>query len=211
MENFEINAQKRTDMGKGASRRLRRTGNTPAIIYGGGQKPIALTVSHNELLKHLEHEAFYSHILIVNIDNQPEKVILKDLQRHPYRPVILHMDLQRVSETEKVHMKVPLHFINEEACLGVKQGGGVIARQKSDLEIRCFPKYLPEFIEVDLAEIELNQIVHVSDLILPEGVELVTLTNKGDKHDLPVVSIHLARGDKTEEDEGNEEQAEEQQ
>ena len=210
MENFEINAQKRTDIGKGASRRLRRSGNIPAIIYGGDQKPVALTISHNELLKHLEHEAFYSHILIVNIDNQPERVILKDLQRHPYRPVILHMDLQRVSEAEKVHMKVPLHFINEETCIGVKQGGGVIARQKSDLEIRCLPKYLPEFIEIDLAKVKLNQIVHVSDLILPEGVELVTLTNKGDKHDLPVVSIHLARGDKAEDDEKSEEQSEEQ-
>ncbi len=209
MENFEINAQTRTDMGKGASRRLRRTGNTTAIIYGGGKKPIPLTVSHNELLKHLENEAFYSHILTVNIDNQPEKVVLKDLQRHPYKSVILHMDLQRVNENEKIHMKVPLHFMNEEECLGVKQGGGVIARQKSDLDIRCLPKDLPEFIEVDIAKIELNQIVHMSDLILPEGVELAVVTNKGDKHDLPVVSIHLARGDTADEDEVSEEQPEE--
>ena len=113
-------------------------------------------------------------------------------------------------EAEKADKKVPLHFINEETCIGVKQGGGVIARQKSDLEIRCLPKYLPEFIEIDLAKVKLNQIVHVSDLILPEGVELVTLTNKGDKHDLPVVSIHLARGDKAEDDEKSEEQSEEQ-
>ena len=204
MENFEINAQKRTDMGKGASRRLRHTGKTPAIIYGGGKKPIPLTVSHNELLKHLEHEAFYSHILTINIDNQPEKVVLKDLQRHPYRPVILHMDLQRVNETEKVHMKVPLHFMNEEICIGVKQSGGLIARQKTDIDINCLPKDLPEFIEVDLSVIELNQIVHISDLILPEGVELAASTNAGDKHDLPIVSVHLARGDKAEDEEAEE-------
>ncbi|MBE9561831.1 MAG: 50S ribosomal protein L25/general stress protein Ctc [Proteobacteria bacterium] len=201
MENFEINAQRRTDMGKGASRRLRRTGYTPAIIYGSSKEPMSLMVSHNELTKHLENEAFYSHILTVNIDNQSEKVILKDLQRHPYRPIILHMDLQRVSETEKVHMRVPLHFLNEEQCLGVKQGGGVIARQKNNVDIHCLPKDLPEFIEVDLTPMELNHILHISDLILPEGVELAVQTNKGDKHDLPVVSVHLARGDKADEEE----------
>ncbi|MCK5876481.1 MAG: 50S ribosomal protein L25/general stress protein Ctc [Candidatus Marithrix sp.] len=202
MENFVINAQQRTDRGKGASRRLRRTGYIPAIIYGGaGKDPVSLTISHNELLKHLEHEAFYSHILTVNIDNQPEKVVLKDIQRHPYRPVVLHMDLQRVSETEKVHMRVPLHFLNEEQCPGVKQSGGVIARQKNNIEIHCLPKDLPEFIEVDLAPLELNQIIHMSDLNLPDGVTLAVLTKKGDKHNLPVVSVQLARGDKADEEE----------
>ncbi|MDM8569744.1 50S ribosomal protein L25/general stress protein Ctc, partial [Thiotrichales bacterium HSG1] len=203
----------RTDMGKGASRRLRRTGYVPAIIYGAGKTPVALTISHNELLKHLEHEVFYSHILTVNIDDQPEKAVLKDIQRHPYQPVILHMDLQRVSESEKVHMRVPLHFLNENQCIGIKQDGGVIARQKTDIEIVCFPKDLPEFIEIDLAPIELNQIMHISDVVLPEKVNLAVATKKGDKHDLPVVSVHLARGDKAdeEEDEGeeNEEQTEE--
>ncbi|MDM8567196.1 50S ribosomal protein L25/general stress protein Ctc [Candidatus Halobeggiatoa sp. HSG11] len=208
MENFEINAQRRTDKGKGASRRLRRTGYTPAIIYGSKKDPVPLTIKHNELAKHLEHEAFYSHILTVNIDNQPEKVVLKDVQRHPYRPIILHIDLQRVSETEKVHMRVPLHFLNEEQCIGVKQGGGVVSRQKIDVEIHCLPKDLPEFIEIDLASLDLNQIVHISDLALPEGVSLAVLTNKGDKHDLPVVSVHLARGDKADEEEDNREDEE---
>jgi len=200
MENFEINAQRRTNLGKGASRRLRRTGYTPAIIYGANKEPISLTVLHNELLKHLDNEAFYSHILTVNIENQSEKVVLKALHRHPYKPVILHMDLQRVSDTEKVHMRVPLHFTNEDICIGVKKSGGLISRQKSEIDIQCLPDYLPEFIEVDLATVELNHIIHTSDLVLPEGVELAIPTKKGDKHDLPVVSVHLARGDKADEE-----------
>jgi len=200
MDFFVINAQRRTNLGKGASRRLRRTGFTPAIIYGANKEPIPLTVSHNDLLKHLENEAFYSHILTVNIDNQPERVVLKALHRHPYKPVILHMDLQRVSDTEKVHMRVPLHFTNEDISIGVKKSGGLISRQKSEINIKCLPNYLPEFIEIDLTTVELNHIIHMSDLVLPEGVELAISTKKGDKHDLPVVSIHLARGDKADEE-----------
>lgn len=200
METFELNAQRRTEVGTGASRRLRRAGLVPAIIYGGNKEPLALTLSHHELLKKLEHESFYSRILTINIDNQSEKAVLKDLQRHPYRPVILHLDLQRVSETQKLHMRVPFHFLNEEKCVGVKQGGGIVSRHLTDVEISCLPKDLPEFIEVDLQEMNLNQIVHLSDLVLPEGVELVALTAKAAGHDLPVVSVHLVRGAKTEEE-----------
>ncbi len=196
METFEINAQRRTERGKGASRRLRRAGYIPAIIYGVGKEPISLTLSHNELLKHLEHEAFYSRILTVNIDNQPEKAVLKDLQRHPYRPLIMHLDLQRVSDTKKLQMRIPLHFIHEDQCQGVKQEGGIISHHAAEVEIRCLPKDLPEFIEVDLQHVELNKILHLSDLVLPEGVEFV-----GKALDVPVVSVHLARGTSADEEE----------
>jgi large subunit ribosomal protein L25 len=197
MENFEINAELRTDIGKGASRRLRHAGLIPAIIYGAGKDPVSLTLSHNEIVKSLNHESFYSNILTVNIDGKSEKAVLKDLQRHPYKPSILHLDLQRISETEKIHLRVPLHFINEDNCVGVKQGGGKISRQMAEVEISCLPKDLPEFIEVDLANVNAGEIVHLSDLVVPEGVELAALAHG----DLPVVSVNVARGGKQENEE----------
>jgi large subunit ribosomal protein L25 len=198
MELFKIEAQVRAERGKRATRRLRRAGYVPAIMYGADKEPVSLTLSHNDLLKQLEHEAFYSRILTVNIDGQSEQVVLKDLHRHPYRPTILHLDFQRVSETQKLSRKVPLHFINETQCVGVKQGGGLISRHLTEVEIRCLPKDLPEFIEVDLTEVKLNDIVHLSDLALSEGVEVVALLSK-ESHNLPVVSVHLARGKAEEE------------
>jgi len=201
MQTFELDAQLRTERGKAESRRLRHTGYVPAVMYGAGKEPIALSLSHNELLKRLEHQSFYSRILTVNINNQSEKVVLKDLQRHPYRPLILHLDLQRISENQHLHMPMPLHFINEDTCVGVKQGGGMISHHESQVEIRCLPKDLPESIEVDLEAIEINQILHLSDLVLPENVELVALAQGKKTGNLPVVSVHLARGTKTAEEE----------
>ena len=200
MELFQIDAQVRSERGKGANRRLRRAGYVPAIIYGADKEPVSLTLSQNDLLKQLEHEAFYSRILTVNIDGQPERAVLKDLHRHPYHPTILHLDLQRVSETQKLSRKVPLHFTNENKCVGVKQGGGLISRHLTEVEVRCLPKDLPEFIEVDLTEVKLNDIVHLSDLVLSEGVEVVALLSKDTSRNLPVVSVHLARGTQTEEE-----------
>ena len=190
MEQLELKAQLRTDQGKGASRRLRRNGLVPAIMYGAEKKPVSLSVSQNELLKHLENEAFYSQILTINIDGQSERVILKDLQRHPYRPLVMHLDLQRVSESQKLQMRVPLHFINAEKCKGVKQGGGVISHHMSEVEISCLPKNLPEFIQVDLENVQLNEILHLSDLVPPAGVELLGQSEQA------IISVHLARGEK---------------
>jgi large subunit ribosomal protein L25 len=202
-QQFVLNAKPRTDMGKGASRRLRRTGKIPAILYGGNKEATSLELDHNELLKNLEHEAFYSRVLTVSINNQQEKAILKDLQRHPFRPAVLHVDLQRVSETEKITVHAPLHFINEDRCIGVKQGGGVISHHVIEVEIRCLPKDLPEFIEIDLANLNLNDVVHLSDLALPPGVELVALAHGGSEHDLSIVSVHLPRGGHAEEGMGS--------
>ena len=196
---FEVNAQRRTDTGTGAMRRLRRTGYVPAM-YGAGKNPQQLTLLHEDLLKQLEHEEFYSQILTINVDNQPEKAVLKDLQRHPSQSKILHVDFMRISETAKLHMRVPLHFINEEKCEGVKQSGGSVSHHLTEVEIRCLPKDLPAFLEVDLAPVKLNEIIHLSNLMLPEGVELVGLRPKDAVRDLPVVSVHLARGTKADED-----------
>jgi len=189
---FELTAESRTDMGKGASRRLRRAGKVPAIIYGGNKDPEALTLSHNELLRNLEHEAFYSHILTVKTGGGTSSAILRDLQRHPSKPVILHVDLQRVSAGEKLKTQVPLHIIGEDKCPGVK-AGGLVSHEQTEVEVECLPKDLPEFIEVDISGLEVGDTLHLSDLQIPEGVTLLELV-RGEDHDLGVVSIHAKRG-----------------
>jgi large subunit ribosomal protein L25 len=198
-QQFELNAQIRTETGRGANRRLRRTGKISAIMYGAGKDPLMLMLPLNELVKQLEHEAFYSRVITVKVEGQPERVVLKDLQRHPSTSFPMHVDLQRVSETEKLHMHIPLHFVNEALCPGVKQGGGLIERQMVEIEIRCLPKDLPEFIEVDVGNLELGQVIHLSDVKLPAGVELVVTGGQDVEHDIPIVSVHLPRGAATEE------------
>ncbi|OZG70682.1 50S ribosomal protein L25/general stress protein Ctc [Hahella sp. CCB-MM4] len=206
---FTLVAEKRDAEGKGASRRLRRVeGKVPAIIYGGQAEPAAISVMHKDLAHALENEAFYSHILTLKLDGADESVILKDLQRHPYKPVILHADFQRVSKDQKLHVHVPLHFTNEDKCAGVRQGGGLISHQLSEVEVVCLPANLPEFLEVDMTDVAIDQIVHLSDLKLPKGVELAEL-NKGADHDLPVVAVHKAKGSKSDESEEESEGGEE--
>jgi large subunit ribosomal protein L25 len=203
-EDFVLNAELRADTGKGASRRLRHAGKVPAILYGAGKEPTALTLIHNELAHQVENEAFFSHILKVNVDGKAEQAIVKDLQRHPSRPIIMHIDLQRVSATEKIRVQVPIHFINEENAPGVKEGG-LITHSVTEVEIACLPGNLPEYIEVDLSGLELNEIFHLTDIKLPEGTELVELTH-GEGHDQPVASVHMPRAAKetSEEEEGPE-------
>jgi large subunit ribosomal protein L25 len=200
MKQFEVNATTRELKGKGASRRLRHADNFPAIIYGANKDPVSLTIVHNEMLRHMENEAFYSHILTVNIDGTAESAILKDVQRHPSKPRIMHIDFQRVSDDIELTMQVPLHFTNEIDCPAVKLNGGLISHEASDVEIRCLPKNLPEFIEVDLAEMDINDVVHLSDLKLPEGVTITALEH-GSSHDLPVAHANKRR-EEEEEDTG---------
>jgi large subunit ribosomal protein L25 len=188
---FELNAEPRTDTGKGASRRLRHAGRVPAIIYGGGKDPEALTLLHNEVLRNLEHEAFYSHILTVRIGGSETRAVLRDMQRHPSRPVIMHMDLMRVSESETLRMNVPLHFIGEDVAPGVKQSG-IVSHELTEVMIECLPKDLPEFIGVDISAMNIGDARHLSDLQVPEGVTLLEL-ERGEGHDLAVVSIHAQR------------------
>jgi large subunit ribosomal protein L25 len=187
-----LHAEPRNDMGKGASRRLRRTNKVPAILYGAGAEPQPLTLDHDELIRSLEHEAFYSHILTVKIGGQEQKAILKDLQRHPYRALIQHMDLQRISESEKIRVHVPLHFLGEDVAPGVKTGGGLVSHHLMEVEVECYPRHLPEFIEVDVSALNLGEAIHLSGLKLPEGVVLVELSH-GPEHDQTVVSIHKPR------------------
>ena len=187
---FEIEATVRSDIGKGASRRLRRDDKVPGIIYGAGQPATSITFEHKKIAKSLEQEAFYSHILTLKTDSNSEMVILKDVQRHPYKARILHVDFQRVRSDQKLHMNVPLHFTGGDMAPGAKEAGGIISHIETNVEISCLPADLPEFIPVDISNMQLNDILHLSDLKLPKGVELVALAHGDDK---PVISIHIPR------------------
>lgn len=200
-QEFILDAELRSDKGKGASRRLRREDKVPGIIYGGNTEPLNITLGHNQVTHRLENEAFYSHVLTVKVDGRTEEVILRDVQRHPARPVIMHMDFQRVSKDRAIHVHVPLHFVNEDKCEGVKLGGGIISKILVEVEVSCLPQNLPEYIEVDLLSLQVGDSVHLSELKLPQGVSLVALShgNVAD-HDTAVVSVHKPRGAAEEEE-----------
>ena len=204
---YEIVAVSRADQGKGASRRLRREGLVPGIIYGGGKEPEMIATKQNELLHHLENEAFYSHILSVNVDGKAQQVVLKDLQRHPAKPFVNHVDLLRVAASDRIKMNVPLHFLNEETAPGVK-GGGQVSHTMTDVEVICEARDLPEYIEIDIGAMELGDIVHLTDLVMPEGVVLVAFSHGGDpaEHDATVATLQLPRS--STEEEGEEGEAE---
>ncbi|WP_263145089.1 50S ribosomal protein L25/general stress protein Ctc [Pseudomonas sp. RIT-PI-AD] len=188
---FALNAQVRSDLGKGASRRLRRNASlVPAVIYGGDKAPQSISLLAKEVAKLLENEAAFSHVLNLSVDGASETVLIKALQRHPAKGFVLHADFQRVVAGQKLQAHVPLHFINEATSVGVKKGGGEVSHTISEVEVTCLPKDLPEFIEVDLANLELGQSIHLSDLKLPKGVELVALAHGSD---LPVANIHQPR------------------
>ncbi|MCG7201051.1 50S ribosomal protein L25/general stress protein Ctc [Marinobacter pelagius] len=208
-QEFVIEAFPRDDQGKGASRRLRREERKiPAIIYGGGKDATPVAIWHNELKKALENEAFFSHVLTVELNGKKESVILKDLQRHPYKPILTHADFLRVDKDHEIHVNVPLHFVNEDSAPAIKLHGGVANHQINEVEVICLPQNLPEFIEVDMTTVEMDQVVHLSDLKLPEGVKIAALL-QGEDHDLPVVAIHKPRGAKVDEAEEGEEGEEE--
>ena len=181
-DEFDLIAELREDRGKGASRRLRRQGKVPAIIYGAGRPPRALSFDQNKVLKQLENESFYSSVLSIKVNDKRQAAILKDLQRHPAKHLIMHMDFQRIVEDEEIKMNVPLHFVGEEIAPGVKQGGGKVAHLINDIEVACLPKDLPEYLEVDVAELELDAMLHLSDIKLPKGVEIPQLA-QGPEHD----------------------------
>jgi len=189
---FELTAESRNDMGKGASRRLRRTGKVPAILYGGDGEPKMLSLVHNELLRRLEDDAFYSHILAVNIDGKTEQAVLRDLQRHPAKPMILHVDLQRVKAGERLRMQVPLRFVGADVAPGVKTAGGLFIHELNEVEVECLPQNLPEFIEVDVSGMNVGDRLHLTDLRLPADVELTELY-RGEDHDLSVAHVEPPR------------------
>ncbi len=187
---YELSATVREVHGKGASRRLRRLNDSvPAIVYGGEAEPQSIQIHHKDVLKALQHEGFYSHILTLHLDGKPVKAVLKDIQRHPYKPRIMHMDFQRITGKEKIHMHVPVHYINEEKSQGVKDGG-VISHYHKELEVVCMPDKLPEFFEVDLSNLNIGDVVHLKAVKVPKGVELVLL-NQGE--DPAIAAIHMPR------------------
>jgi len=204
---FTLSAETRSDTGKGASRRLRRENKVPAILYGGAGEPVMLTLKANQVARNLQEEAFYSHVLTLDIAGKSEQAILRDIQRHPAKDLVLHMDFLRVVADQPITVQVPLHFLNEESCVGVKMGGGLISRTLTELEITCLPRDLPEYIEVDLADVDVGQSVHISDITLPAGVTSVALAH-GEEHDLSVAAVNARKGGGGDEDDGGDAAAE---
>ncbi len=207
MATTEVNAVSRSVQGTGASRRLRRSGKVPGILYGANKGTQVIELDHKAIMLHLRHEAFHASILTMNIDGEKQNVLLRDIQMHPWKREVLHIDFQRVDAKQKIHMRVPLHFINAELAPGVKMGGGVVNHVMSELEVSCFPADLPEFVEVDVAELELGSSVHLSDLNLPGGVESVQLV-RGDDAVVATVQVPRAIVDPDEEFVVGEEDAE---
>ena len=185
-EEFNLIAEMRDDQGKGASRRLRRQGKVPAVIYGAGRDPRNLMFDHNKVLRQLDDPSFYSSILNIKVGEKSRAAIVKDIQRHPSKKQIIHIDLQRIVEDEQIKMQIPIHYLGEEDAVGVKIGGGTVTKVMTELEISCLPKDLPEFLEVDISELELDQMLNVSDISLPEGVEISDIIKEQDQ---AIVSI----------------------
>jgi len=191
---FDLIADIREDSGKGSSRRLRREGKVPAIIYGAGRPPRALTFDHNRVIQQLDNEKFYSSVLNIKVGEKSQAAILKDVQRHPSRPFVMHMDFQRIVEDQEIKMNVPLHFIGEDIAPGVKVGGGKISHLRTDVEIVCLPRNLPEYLELDVSELELDDYLYLSDIKLPEGVQIPELAQEEEGVQLqPVVSCHIIK------------------
>jgi large subunit ribosomal protein L25 len=199
---FEFDAVNRAKNGTSAARSVRRNGDVPAVIYGGNVEPEHVVLNHNEVSKKLANEAVYSHILQVKVGGKFQNVVLKDIQRHPAKDTIMHMDFLRVNMSEKIKVHVPLHFINEEDSVGVK-AGGVITHSMVEVEVACLPAVLPEYIEVDMAVLDIGDSAHLSDLIVAEGVEILALTH-GENHNLPVAQIVKSRSAVSEDEEENE-------
>ena len=187
---FELAGEARPQLGRTDARRLRRAGKVPAVMYGGGEAPQTMVLDHNAVTRQMNREAFYTSILTLKLGSKAQQVIVKDVQRHPAKPLIMHMDFQRIREDQEITLHVPIHFLNEANSKGVKDQGGVVDHLLSDVEVTCLPRYLPEYLEIDVTELELNQIYHLSDIKLPEGVELVSLKHG---NDMPVVAVNPPR------------------
>jgi len=191
-DDFDLIAETREDQGKGASRRLRHQGKVPAIIYGAGRPPRALAFDHNRVIQQLENESFYSSILNIKVRDNSQAAILKDVQRHPAKPQIMHLDFQRIVEDEEIKMLVPIHFLGEDVAPGVTEGGGKPQHLINEVEVVCLPKHLPEYLDIDISELELDEMLKLSDIPLPEGVSIPALA-QGEEADRSVVSIHIIK------------------
>jgi large subunit ribosomal protein L25 len=187
---IEVTAYPRVQQGTGASRRLRTSGRAPGVIYGGSKAAQMVELDQNALLRHLKMEVFHASILDMTVEGSKEQVLLRDFQMHPWKQMVLHVDFQRVDKNKKIHMSVPLHFVNADTCVGVKLGGGVVQHVMNEIEIQCLPDDLPEYIEVDVKDVQVGDSIHIADLTLPKGVEPVVKL----RHDNPaVVTVHLPK------------------
>ncbi|HSP57493.1 MAG TPA: 50S ribosomal protein L25/general stress protein Ctc [Halomonas sp.] len=201
MSDFILNATVRNDLGKGASRRLRRANEqVPAIIYGGEQAPEAISVEKTGFYKAIEEESFFSSVITVQLEGKSQQVVVRDLQRHPFKPLVTHADFLRVDATHEITLNVPLHVVGEDACKAIKDDDGELHILSNDVQISCLPKDLPDFLEVDISALEIGTTLHLSDLKVPAGVTLVDLTH-GEDHDNAVLSITKAKVRAEEDDE----------
>ena len=191
-DDFDLIADIREDQGKGASRRLRHQGKVPAIIYGAGRPPRALVFDHNRVIQQLDNESFYSSVLNIKVGEKSQAAILKDVQRHPAKPQVMHMDFQRIVEDQEIKMLVPIHFNGEDVAPGVKEGGGKVSHLITEVEVVCLPRHLPEYLDIDVSELELDEMLKLSDIQLPEGVSIPALA-QGEEADRSVVSIHIIK------------------
>jgi large subunit ribosomal protein L25 len=189
---FELAGEPRAQLGRTDARRLRKAGKVPAIMYGGGEAPEAVVLDHNALRHQMSHEAFFTSILTLKVGAKAQQVVVKGVERHPAKPQVMHLDFQRVREDVEITLSVRIHFLGEAEAKGVKDQGGVVDHLMTDVEVRCLPRYLPEYLELDVTNLELNQIYHLSDIKLPEGVTLVALAGG---HDHPVVGISPPRAE----------------
>jgi large subunit ribosomal protein L25 len=200
-EDFDLIAEIREDAGKGASRRLRREGKVPAIIYGAGRPPRSLTFDHNRVMQQLENESFYSSILNIKVGEKSQAAIIKDIQRHPAKRQVVHMDFQRILEDQEIRMNVPIHLIGADIAIGVKQDGGTVSQMRNDVEVVCLPKHLPEYLDLDITELELDGLMYLTDIPLPEGVSIPEIAIEEEAGQAqPVVSIHIIKEEIIEEE-----------
>lgn len=203
-DTVHLNAEPRSDSGKGASRRLRHQGMVPAIVYGGDSDPVKISIPHNKIFHELEHETIYTQVIELQVGDLTEEVILRDLQRHPYKNKVMHADFFRIDKNKPIKIVVPIHVLNTEDCVGVRQDGGMITQTVTETEIIALPKNLPEYLEIDAAELHLGDALHLSNIVMPEGVELTALMNieeeELDDHDIGVVSVVKTREEVIEEE-----------
>ena len=204
---IHLNAELRSDSGKGASRRLRHQGMVPAIVYGGERDPAMISIAHNEFIHELENEAIYTQVIELRVGDKKQEVILRDLQRHPYKNKVLHADFFRIDQNKPIKVVVPVHVANADTCVGVKTDGGMMTQLVTEIEIISLPKDLPEYIEVDAANLHLGETLHLTDIRLPEGVQIVALSHledvediEHDDHNVGVLSVVKTREEKVEEE-----------
>jgi len=204
MSDYQVNAEVRENSGTGDSRRMRHANRVPGVVYGAGKDNAFISLDHDAFMHQLAEEGFHTAIITLESGGRSEQVILREVQMHPEKPKVMHVDFQRVRATEKIHMNVPLHFINEDDCPGVRNDGGIISHLMNEVDVSCLPKDLPDYLEVDVSGLNLNESLHLSDMTVPEGVEITSLAHEGGDHTVVAVLPPKISGEEAEGEEGEE-------